>query len=217
MAPWMAAAVALLVRASAGPLVSAAAEAPAGTVPAFAPPRPLRVCFTNLVRFSAQCTGSPPQYVDHAQDAARVGCPNGAAFCGYDVSVWANVAAALNLTEGVHYQRVCLGDTGFSDMVDSLAHARPEAHDLCDIAAQGITATTERENLGILFSRATYRGDLATMIYASVRTRGYWAFLRSLHRDIWATLGATVIIVPILVFCFESVLSTRCEVHGLVC
>ena len=52
----------------------------------------------------------------------------------------------------------------------------------CDVSAQTITVTTERtRRLGLQFSRATYRGYLAILLYAPLKRRGPWAFMRPLE------------------------------------
>lgn len=81
---------------------------------------------------------------------------------------------------------------------------------LCDIGTSSITANVERARMGIMFSRATHRSHLAVMVLAPLKSRGRWAFFLPLAAPVWLSLGATILIVPFLVFFFEAVFSAKC-------
>lgn len=119
------------------------------------------------------------------------------------------VAQELGLVEGRDFERVCLGERGFRMMIDDLAGSNSTIGN-CDIGASAITASSEREDLGISFSRATYRGSLAIMKFAPLKKRGMWAFFKPLHVYVWMALLVTILVTPFFVFFFESVFSGRC-------
>jgi hypothetical protein len=126
------------------------------------------------------------------------------------------IAKSLGLTEGRDYVRVCMGENGFADTVYDLSEYmnmskvfRPAEY--CDISAQTLTVTADRQTqLGIQFSRATFRGSLAVLIYAPVHKPGLWAFMRPLEWKVWIMLLATIPIVPFMVIFFEATFSGRC-------
>lgn len=118
------------------------------------------------------------------------------------------MANALNLVEGTDYVHVCVGERGFSAMLDSLAGDNNTLVQ-CDIGASAITASSEREDRGITFSRTIYRSALAIMYYAPLHDRGSWAFFGPLHLNVWMALLVTIFITPFFVFFFESIFSNR--------
>lgn len=131
------------------------------------------------------------------------------------------VAKNIDLVEGRDWVRVCMGEKGFGDMVSDLSEykdfkpgntsALVEAKaKYCDMSAQTITVTSERsEEMGILFSRPTYRGSLSILLYAPIKRRGIWAFLKPLEDSVWGMLLATIFAVPFFVTFFESIFSSR--------
>ena len=132
------------------------------------------------------------------------------------------VAKVLGLREGTEFRWVCLGENGFGPMIDDLARLPFDAMDisrpnqthpggayLCDIGVSSITANVERARMGILFSRATHRSHLAVMVLAPLQPRGRWAFFQPLASPVWLSLGATILIVPFIVFFFEAVFSAK--------
>jgi hypothetical protein len=119
------------------------------------------------------------------------------------------VAELLGLQEGVHYEHVCLGESGFSYMIDNLARKNTTLPPQCDMGVSSITASVEREEMGIQFSRTSHRSALAVMVYAPLKHAGMWGFFEPLHWYIWIALVCTIFITPFFVFFFESVFSTR--------
>jgi hypothetical protein len=138
------------------------------------------------------------------------------------------VAKNIGLVEGRDWVRVCMGEHGFGDMVNDLSEykdfnaSNPSAllgtkAKYCDMSAQTITVTSERaEDMGIIFSRPTYRGSLSILVYAPIKRRGIWAFLKPLEDTVWGMLLGTVFVVPFLVAFFESVFSGRSAPRLLV-
>jgi hypothetical protein len=124
------------------------------------------------------------------------------------------VVQILELTEGVHYEHVCLGESGFSYMIDNLARINTTLPPQCDMGVSSITASVEREEKGITFSRTTYRSALAVMVYAPLKKRGMWGFFAPLHHFIWMALVLTILATPIFVFYFESVFSKQCDLSS---
>lgn len=115
----------------------------------------------------------------------------------------------LGLVEGTHFEHVCLGEEGFSYMIDNLARVNTTLPPQCDVGVSSITASSDREHLGIKFSRTTHRSALAILVYAPLKQRGMWAFFEPLHLYVWTALVCTVIVTPFFVFFFESVFSKR--------
>lgn len=72
-----------------------------------------------------------------------------------------------------------------------------------------ITATVKRLDQGINFSGPTYRGALAIMVLADVRSSGKWAFMQPLHWSVWVALLVSAFVVPVIVVVLERVLSGR--------
>lgn len=139
------------------------------------------------------------------------------------------VANRLNLTEGVEYVRVCMGEHGFDAMVADLQE-RADVHvadsndantaanttvnvpaQYCDMSAQAITVTLDRTDTGIQWSRTTYRGYLATLVSAAYTARGIFEFLSPLAWSVWMLLITSAFIVPLLVIFLESAFSERCD------
>jgi hypothetical protein len=116
----------------------------------------------------------------------------------------------LELQEGVHYEHVCLGEKGFSYMIDNLARINTTLPPQCDMGVSSITASVERQKLGIQFSRASHRSALAVMVFAPLKQTGMWGFFDPLHFYIWLALVITIFVTPFFVFFFESVFSKRC-------
>jgi hypothetical protein len=174
---------------------------------------PIRVCTASIQDFGARCNGAPdPSLEEPVQpvgDAPPEGwCPEGEDFCGYDVAVFKAVASDIDLVEGKDYIHVCMGEKGFGLMIDDLAGVN-RTLGKCDIATSTITATSEREVMGISFSRATHRSNLAIMTYAPLKPRGKWAFFEPLHKEVWIALCVTILVTPIFVFFFETIFSGR--------
>jgi Ligand-gated ion channel len=119
------------------------------------------------------------------------------------------VTDLLGLVEGRDFQHVCLGETGFKYMIANLARQNT-TYARCDIGVSAITASRERESLGITFSRATHRSALAVLVHAPLKQRGMWAFFEPLHLEVWVALVLTIVVTPFFVFFFESVFSKRC-------
>eukprot|EP00892_Ulva_mutabilis_P006137 jgi/Ulvmu1/3896/UM018_0117.1 len=171
--------------------------------------RPLTVCTASIQNFGARCNGSPAPEFQHEREPIgpvpeNGWCAAGEDFCGYDVDVWSNVAERMGLKETKDYVRVCLGEGGFSYMIDSLA-GENSTYGVCDIGVSSITASTEREARGITFSRATFRSGLAILVHAPLMQRGMWAFFDPLHYYVWIALVVTIIVIPFFVFFFEAV------------
>jgi hypothetical protein len=93
-------------------------------------------------------------------------------------------------------------------MIASLA-GQNDTFGQCDIGVSAITASVEREGMGISFSRATHRSSLAVMVYAPLKQRGMWAFFEPLHLNVWIAMLVTILVTPFFVFFFESVFSRR--------
>lgn len=102
-----------------------------------------------------------------------------------------------------------MGEKGFPVMIDDLA-GRNRSLGQCDLGASTITASSDREAMGIGFSRATHRSSLAVMTYAPLKQRGKWAFMDPLHKDVWLAMLGTILVTPIFVFFFETIFSGRC-------
>lgn len=119
------------------------------------------------------------------------------------------VAATMDLEEGVDYERVCLGEGGFQYMLSSLVGENTTLG-VCDMGVSSITASTEREERGIRFSRATHRSALAILVHAPLKQRGMWAFFEPLHLYVWMALLGTVVVIPFFVFFFEAVFARWC-------
>lgn len=115
----------------------------------------------------------------------------------------------MGLVESRDYERVCLGEAGFSYMIEALAGDNT-TFGACDVGVSSITASTERENRGIRFSRATHRSALAVLVHAPLKKRGMWAFFEPLHLYVWMALIGTVVVTPFFVFFFEAVFSKWC-------
>lgn len=126
------------------------------------------------------------------------------------------ITELLELQEGRDYEHVCLGENGFGYMIDNLARANTTLPTHCDIGVSSITASVEREDMGIQFSRTTHRSALAVLVFAPLKQRGIWAFFEPLHVYVWMSLVFTVIVTPFFVFFFESVFSKRCATFSLL-
>ena len=118
------------------------------------------------------------------------------------------MAQQVGLVEGRDYMHVCMGELGFKTMLDELSGGN-RTLGRCDIGASAITATVEREEAGITFSRATHRSALAILTYAPLKKRGMWAFFQPLHINVWIALLGTILVTPFFVFFFESIFSGR--------
>ena len=70
----------------------------------------------------------------------------------------------VGLQEGRDYEHVCLGENGFGYMIENLARANNSLPVQCDMGVSSITASVEREDTGIQFSRTTHRSALAVMV-----------------------------------------------------
>lgn len=127
-----------------------------------------------------------------------------------NVYVCRKVTDMLGLQEGTDFEHVCLGEDGFSYMIDNLARKNTTLPPQCDLGVSSITASSDREEMGIQFSRTTHRSALAIMVYAPLKQRGMWAFFEPLHVYVWTALVFTIIVTPFFVFFFESVFSKRC-------
>lgn len=110
-----------------------------------------------------------------------------------------------------------MGEGGFDAVISGLSEVTPPQNKTlpparyCDISAQTITVTKERtQDLGIQVSRRTYRGHLATIVIASLRRRGMWAFMQPLEWRVWTMLLATILAVPLLLLILDSAFSSRC-------
>lgn len=95
------------------------------------------------------------------------------------------MASVLNMKEGEHYVRVCMGEKGFGPLVDDLArenytalsaaaagNSRDHPKDgtyFCDIGVSQVAVSSERSDRGIQFSRTTLRSDLAIMVHAPLQ------------------------------------------------
>lgn len=110
----------------------------------------------------------------------------------------------MDLEKDVDYERICLGEGGFQYMLNSLVGDNTTLGK-CDMGVSSITASTERENRGIRFSRATHRSALAILVHAPLKQRGMWAFFEPLHLYVWMALLGTVVVIPFFVFFFEAV------------
>lgn len=107
------------------------------------------------------------------------------------------------------YERVCLGELGFSYLIESLAGLN-STYGVCDIGVSSVTVSSEREDMGIKFSRATHRSSLAIMVHAPLKERGNWTFFDPLHWKAWIALLATVAMTPMVVFFIEAVFNKWC-------
>lgn len=116
--------------------------------------------------------------------------------------------------ENRDFERVCLGEGGFSYMIEALAGANTSIT-TCDIGVSSITASTEREERGIRFSRASHRSSLAILVHAPLKRRGMWAFFEPLHFYVWMALLGTIFVTPFFVFFFEAVFSKWCVASRL--
>lgn len=121
------------------------------------------------------------------------------------------VADRLGLLEGPDFERVCLGEKGFNYVIDAL-NETDGTYGRCDVGVAAITVSSEREDHGIIFSRATHRSYLAVMVYAPLKQRGKWAFFEPLDTFVWIGIALTVVLTPLIVFFFEAVFNKRCAV-----
>ncbi|CAD7704128.1 unnamed protein product [Ostreobium quekettii] len=96
----------------------------------------------------------------------------------------------------------------FEPILDDLMN---DDNSTCDMVASAITRSTERQDLGILFTYPTYRSTLGIMSLAWVNEGSNWGFLRPLHWSVWVAMIVTSIAVPWLVFVIESL-----ACHGFV-
>eukprot|EP00892_Ulva_mutabilis_P009355 jgi/Ulvmu1/6792/UM030_0130.1 len=120
----------------------------------------------------------------------------------------------MGLVESRDFVRVCLGEGGFKYMIEALAGESSEFGD-CDLGVSSITASTEREQRGIRFSRATHRSALAILVHAPLQKRGMWAFFEPLHFHVWMALLVTIVVTPLFVFFSEAVFSKwTAYMHG---
>lgn len=129
--------------------------------------------------------------------------------------VCSQVAERMGLVENRDFERVCLGEGGFSYMIEALAGANTSIT-ACDIGVSSITASTEREERGIRFSRASHRSSLAILVHAPLKRRGMWAFFEPLHFYVWMALLGTIFVTPFFVFFFEAVFSKWCVATQLL-
>ena len=126
------------------------------------------------------------------------------AFTGYEIEQVRLLADRVGWTPS-EYTFECF--TAFKDIMDDLVTNNPK----CDLAAAGITRSTERESRGIKFTYPTYRASLGIIVRASVRERSYWGFLSPLHWSVWLATILTALAVPWVVFVIESI-----ACHGFV-
>lgn len=110
-----------------------------------------------------------------------------------------------------------MGEDGLRTIVNDLQESRlpnasttPQPSQYCDVSAQTLTVTLERTQAGLQFTRATYKGFLATLVSSSIRERGMFEFISPLDWSIWVLLLASAFIVPLLVIFLESAYSERC-------
>lgn len=174
---------------------------------------PLRVCTASVQDFGARCNGAiDPAFEGAQQPSGEVPsqgwCSGIVDFCGYDIDIFNAVARALGLKEGRHFVRICMGEEGFGAMIDDMSGAnRSQAR--CDIAVSAVTATVEREESGIRFSRPVYQSSLAVLVYAPPKDYGIWAFMRPLDVTVWLALLGTMALTPPLIFFVEAIFSSH--------
>lgn len=174
--------------------------------------RPLHVCTSSIQDFGARCDASNGQKVVSQRTGLRDSngtCPGGLTACGYDISVFEQVAIRVQLKLSIDYVHICFESGDFDSMIDTLAGGGGERGHHCDVGASTISATTERLDRKIEFSRAIYQSALAVMVYEPPRDLGMWAFLRPLHTNVWIALVLTVAVTPFLVFFAEAIFSER--------
>lgn len=123
---------------------------------------------------------------------------HGNAKCGV---IFQEVSYYLNYSD---YTIKCMK---FSDMMDDLLEGGKE----CDIGIGGITVTSERMSKGIQFSFPTYHAALAVLVTGTVKEGSTWSFLSPVHWTLWAAVGLTSLVVPLVVFAIEGI-----SIHGFV-
>ena len=168
---------------------------------------PLRVCTASIQDFGARCDGAPsPEFTDPSLTPKAGWCPGYEInVCGYDIDMFYEAALRVGL-RSTDYVHVCMGELGFTELIDNLA-GRSNETEPCDIGVSAITITTEREGMGLRFSRPVLNTKLAAMTYTPPRRYGNWAFLRPLSVNVWLALLATVALTPLMIFAVDVMFS----------
>lgn len=191
---------------------------------------PLRVCFAfESMAYTPVCSANftvpysdPPVKLESISN-----CP-GRDYCGYDPDLWGAIADRSGLQEGRDWVRVCAGSSAYSYVLEDMAeyesiHIKRNDSDsstaigergefrpagACDVFASGMAATEERGGLlGLQFTRPILRSPMAALVHAPIDKRGMWEFLRPLTPELWTTMLATVLLVPVAVVSMELILS----------
>ena len=187
----------------------------------------LRVCFAvESLTFSPICNGlfyvpntSPVHVIESVTS-----CPDGGDYCGFDVQVWDAITERVGLQENVDWQRVCIGNNAFFEMLEDLTefqgihiarnesdyNVHPSASTptrparFCDVYAGGLAADSERSNVyGLQFTRPIYSSPVAALRYVPDSKPGPWDFLRPLAPRVWAAVGVTSLLIPVGVVAME--------------
>ena len=113
--------------------------------------------------------------------------------------------------EGRDYEHKCLGEYGFSYLIESLK-GKNDSFGMCDIGVSGITVTSSRTKDGIMFSHPICNAKLVVMVHRPLPQRGSWAyaFFNPLHWTVWVALLGLVVVTPLIVFFFEAVFNKGC-------
>lgn len=178
--------------------------------------RPLVVCYsTESVSWTGTCTTdfTFPWEGSSIVRTSNSECVDGSQFCGYEWHLWTTIAAHLDLREGHDWVRLCIGGSGFYQMVADLSEYtanmtyRPAT---CDFSASGMIATAERSiSKGLQFTRAISRSSVGVLVRSDIVLRGRWEFLKPLTVQVWIAMFVTIAAAPIAVVAFEMLMHAR--------
>eukprot|EP00775_Hariotina_reticulata_P008418 gene8418-8602_t len=118
----------------------------------------------------------------------QVKCSDGqdsSEFAGYQVQLWREVAADLGLSDSDWFF-TCVDWTA---MMADLSSPTGQ----CSFAAAGLK-----------FSWPIYKSGFQVLIASHVEEQGMWAFARAFDWSVWLVLGATALIVSVLVAAVEA-------------
>lgn len=194
----------------------------------------LRVCFAfESIMYRDVCNATftvPDTRPSVTQSVtSQAHCPGSQTYCGYDVDVWTRVMDDLGYTEGKDWERICVGTSAFTDILEDMSefediHVARNGSDsttkasdrvatrraVCDVLASGTAVTSERSNvLGLQFTRPILQSPMTAVVFAPVQRRGMWEFFRPLTWQLWVTMLATVLFFPLGVVGMEVLFSDR--------
>jgi polar amino acid transport system substrate-binding protein len=136
-----------------------------------------------------------------------------ATYSGFDVELWRRIAgpgvAVSDAFRDRGYEFRCL-----DSLAALLAGAAPGGG--CDLAMGSITMTEERIAAGSRYSFPYYLSALGVLVKSEPATASGWGWVRPFSWQLWAALGATLLVYPLILALIEfGSLKTRVRAREL--